>query len=41
MAGKRVSHRHSTKSFSENVVVAEASCQMISNVRRFIILRSG
>ena len=32
MAGKRVSHCHS---------VAEASCQMISNVRRFIILRSG
>ena len=41
MAGKRVSHRHSTKSFSENVVVAEASCRMISNVTRFIILRSG
>ena len=41
MAGKRVSHRHSTTTFSENVVVAEASCQMISNVRRFIILRSG
>ena len=41
MACKGVSHGHCTATFSENVVVAEASCQMISNVRRFIILRSG
>ena len=39
--GKRGSRRHSTTSFSENVVVAETSYQMFMNVRRFIILRSG
>ena len=40
MACKGVSHHHSTTTFSENVVMAEGSFQMISNVRRFIILRS-
>ena len=34
--GKRDSRRHSTTSFSENVVVAEASCQMI-----FVIVGVG
>ena len=29
LAGKCDSHRHSTKSFSENVVVAKTSCQML------------
>ena len=29
LAGKRDSHRHSTTSFSEKVVVAEASYQML------------
>ena len=29
MAGKRGSRYHSTMSFSENVVVAETSCQML------------
>ena len=29
LAGKCDSHRHSTTSFSENVVVAKTSCQML------------
>ena len=29
LAGKRYSHRHSTTSFSQNVVVLEASYQML------------
>ena len=38
LAGKRGSRRHSTTSFSENVETGE---NKISNVRSFIILRSG
>ena len=38
MAGKRDSRRHSTASFNKNVEVAE---KKLSNVRSFIILRSG
>ena len=37
-AGQRESRRHSTTSFSENVVVAKTSYR---KVRGFIILRSG
>ena len=37
LAGKRDSRRHSTTSFSENVVVAETSYQ---NVRSFIVLQT-
>ena len=37
LAGKSDSHRHSTLSFSKNVVVAKSN--KLSNVRNFIIYR--